>query len=992
VINHLQSKNCPLGSFQYFHSEIHQAKKSPKWKTVLKNLRKVYDPPKLRCTSINLPTGIQDHPYKKADVHHFDFSEQLIDLLSDISIFGDINNLVVNQTPSPSLLSHFDGDVEKIPKGMVHFWPYENAADDRLDEVFSALWYREAIDRLQVDASQGDFLLPIVIYMDKTGTDAYQRYSLEPVTFTTPLIRRHCRNHPTAWRPLGFVPDLDLSSTAQKEAARSAKGSQSLPLRNYHSCLEVLFEKLIQAQKQPIVSYLRCGEYVRLVRLICPVAYIIGDAKSADALCGRYGGHNAGISRLCRACFVSQRDADKVFRQPCKFVEQRSVCRIVHWYLRRKNGRSHVDKQFDDRDEPSVDEDSFCYSSHSSDQSWAGREQDRLRSLSTHDFIPAPFKLSFGGDPRGVFGATPTDLMHCFQLGILKYVVTVLIGNLTSTSKSRLDLMVSNIRDNLRMSESTQFPTSSIARGVSNLTQKTASEWVGVTFYLTLAFLTDRGCALLEEVFCSGSRTEKAEEIVRSDNVNAIRQLLECLLCFEAWYKVGPFWQAKDTSDAPALARNAIATMLHQVKLHLPRSAGCGYKLQKFHEHFHVVDDINRFGCPANYDAGVGESHLRYAAKQPSMTSQKITYQDFSQQVNKRVSELLLIRSLIREFENLRSELSTSDQEHYFPSHVNPYEVGVEEVRTRLELTSFLQSAPASQADEQPIQGAVGNVSIKLQTVQLQHTGGDDYRLNFEVLQDHWISSVACTHHHRKDTFFYFLMYELRFLHKNKSSEHFRCRQTFSLILFSEYTNNSGVRFRAHFNYLRKGPTYDWALVDFRENSRAPSSQKQPVHGHGFYPCKILFFFQQIKDFIPGTDATSTFALIHCSDRWVSKMDSVLTERWRMELCGHDCSFPIERRLRPLLRVVPVASMRERLYVFDPLGRAICDKAMKDERDEHHVMLIKDRRKFWPPEFVEFAHSEPPRRKRSSRSPGKKRKSKASNTSVRRDDSRRRHK
>ena len=50
--------------------------------------------------------------------------------------------------------------------------------------------------------------------------------------------------------------------------------------------------------------------------------------------------------------------------------------------------------------------------------------------FSSHVVDNAFFKLNFGPNPSGIFGATPTDLMHAFEEGLVPYFLHVLIDPL----------------------------------------------------------------------------------------------------------------------------------------------------------------------------------------------------------------------------------------------------------------------------------------------------------------------------------------------------------------------------------------------------------------------------------------------------------------------------------------------------------------------------------------------------------------------------------
>jgi len=46
-----------------------------------------------------------------------------------------------------------------------------------------------------------------------------------------------------------------------------------------------------------------------------------------------------------------------------------------------------------------------------------------LQQLSTHLHISAFSNIWFGENPNGIYGTTPTDLMHAFLQGIIPYVI-----------------------------------------------------------------------------------------------------------------------------------------------------------------------------------------------------------------------------------------------------------------------------------------------------------------------------------------------------------------------------------------------------------------------------------------------------------------------------------------------------------------------------------------------------------------------------------------
>ena len=69
--------------------------------------------------------------------------------------------------------------------------------------------------------------------MDKTGTSVQQQHGLEPLMMTFSLFKEHIWNQTfRSWRPLGYIPDLDQGSKAEKLTS-SLPGHHG---RKYRTC------------------------------------------------------------------------------------------------------------------------------------------------------------------------------------------------------------------------------------------------------------------------------------------------------------------------------------------------------------------------------------------------------------------------------------------------------------------------------------------------------------------------------------------------------------------------------------------------------------------------------------------------------------------------------------------------------------------------------------------------------------------------------------
>ena len=135
--------------------------------------------------------------------------------------------------------------------------------------------------------------MPLIFYIDETGTDAFQRYPLEPLMFTFAVIRRHMRETSSAWRHAGFVPKIsDCDSSLEA-------------LQIYHDCIEALLADLVELQANLPILDLNLGGIKKRVKLILEVSFVMGDKKSQDSLCARKKSNGGGAARAHRGCMCS---------------------------------------------------------------------------------------------------------------------------------------------------------------------------------------------------------------------------------------------------------------------------------------------------------------------------------------------------------------------------------------------------------------------------------------------------------------------------------------------------------------------------------------------------------------------------------------------------------------------------------------------------------------------------------------------------------------
>lgn len=128
------------------------------------------------------------------NVTTFDFISQFHSLLSD-PLLNTPDNLVLN-ADNPF--------AQYIPP------------DGLLGECISGSWYNNAWAHME-QHKLGDFMIPIILYIDKTCLSLTGRLSIFPVQMSLGILTEQARRRSNAWRPLGYIANEDFFSPKQNE-------------------------------------------------------------------------------------------------------------------------------------------------------------------------------------------------------------------------------------------------------------------------------------------------------------------------------------------------------------------------------------------------------------------------------------------------------------------------------------------------------------------------------------------------------------------------------------------------------------------------------------------------------------------------------------------------------------------------------------------------------------------------------------------------------
>ena len=482
------------------------------------------------------------------DLVRFDAVEMILSLLQDNNLM-QTKNLVINKDDP------FDNFRCGLDSG--------NAiGEPRMGSVYQNYLQNEP-------PNTNDFQFELTMYLDRTHIDMNSRFTCCPLVLSSTLFNEKARRHYSFWRPLGYVHDVTLRSSA--ENATSIRGHATM---NNHRQLAVLLDGICKIQT---------GEDTRLnnvlltidgkqkrVNIKVPILYFMNDAKEGDTLCCRVASHNENTNCHSRVCDIRYDDMLDVFA-PCSMKRPGPIEQLVD-----------------------------------------AEDHEALQEISQY-CIPSCFRnLEFCDPEYGIFGAQPGDMLHMFQLGVIKTAVICFLDCFTPTQKTQLDDMGRRFNNRLKQSERRKFPRTDFSRGITNTKQKQAEEYTGL-LYVFCALINNHDAWVLVDT----ALTKHELDIVK------VLSLFECLLCFDRWCRKATYWTHDDSEQEEAIAKNAIQCMLNLLMDALPRNKGNGWALSKMHDILHVPLFITRFGCPLNCNTDFCEHNHKYQAKIPGRRAAK---------------------------------------------------------------------------------------------------------------------------------------------------------------------------------------------------------------------------------------------------------------------------------------------------------------------------------------------------------------------------------
>lgn len=839
-------------------------------------------------------------PRTSTGVVTYNAKEQFLSVFGDEELFSQLPNLVIS---SPS--TRWDQAATYDTSQLGEIIPAKASQD------FIAA--RALVPRVHI-------YCPLVLYQDEIGVTQNQRQGVNPVLMALGLLRREVRYLEANVRPVGFIPKFDKRTKAQKKAENTRKAGKGRGVRNYHACLDVVLQEIRSLQehlaKNPI--WTRLGDELRLVYVVAPIIFYIGDAKAMDILAARYGSYvkSNRISRFCNAT-----------------SEQAGIAGVLCQAVRVDDVKPEVERLFD----------------VTSTREQVAEASEQLKKLCTHRCINSLWLMLMEGQKALPL---PHDLMHIFS-ALMKTLFQLLISPLSDNEKCLLDMAVNEMMGGLHSGEKKNFPRTFFSNGVTSVTMLTAGEWVGSLLMTLMLLNSNRGALLMNQClsrsnarlneYRRGKRKPGERRKARTDTNGDVIELppldlitaedavsvIEDVLLFHAYAAYGHnldlgeplensifVW---DGGTCEPRLRTWIGKLQSKILKNFPRESGSGWKTQKFHEMLHIPANITQFGHPSQFDSGWGERALKTFGKNPSKTVGLQYSDDFVGDVAHRLYEATVLQTVMS-----RSRI---------PAILGP---SVEEQRQECNQSwSIRQSKPQ----------------------WVVKTDGEGLLLDC-VFQGH--RNVA-----RMVEMPQLIVERLVDLKKTKLVG-------YTEIFIKDDKKGNIVRLRCHPSY-RGGQSFDWCLVDRQPGDN--SGRTWPPHSEealpgltppSFFPAKLLAVFEN-PEYDPDGEVDEIenariLCLIHTTKKMVRS--SLLTEQWELEYTSKEVLLPPmdenlnvgnapadNRSLRvkvPATMLVHPSWIKRRILVCEefPLVRSYIDP----RNYEHHsdnVVYIRDRKHFW---------------------------------------------
>lgn len=476
---------------------------------------------------------------------------------------------------------------------------------DYLCDINTGSSYRLTYKRLITKPGK-QVLVPIIMYIDGTVTDAYSKLELQALILSLGIFKSKTRDKNFAWRKLGYVPNITKEDSRgnkiYKESGHIAASNlhvsdgegeeaglqEKHQVQDFHSMLSFLLESYRELEKESLLWDLNYrGKLYKDVEFVFYVAFVKCDNDEGDKLCGQYRGRSLGCATLCRYCLcpTMQMD-DPLAKYPYK--TEPMISRLVA----------------------------------------NGREQD-LQKMSQQYIENAFYGIRFGlHNKRGIHGATPLELLHSILLGLFMRVREQFFSQIGPKSECAEEInSLAKLYGQLFTRQSDRdLPHTYFSKGIQK-GKIHAKEYTGVLLIMAAILQSTAGRGML-----STKKANFGEKYLIDDWVMLVETMLE--------------WEAFLKLDKMEMKHVKRLEKKHRYIMYLfkkigNRTKGNGQKTMKFHGISHMYEDMVMYGVCMNVDTGSNETGHKESKVAAKLTQHKISA--FETQTDTRLEEFHLI-------------------------------------------------------------------------------------------------------------------------------------------------------------------------------------------------------------------------------------------------------------------------------------------------------------------------------------------------------------
>ena len=450
--------------------------------------------------------------------------------------------------------------------------PFNISSSEYYGDFDTSTYYTETMKSLNLDTTK-QVLCPIVLYVDEVKLDSYGKLGLEPIVMSLLIYNRKTRNLSKAWRVIGYMPNF-TSMFGKRSYTPDDRAN------DYHFCLNKIIDGIRDIQIErggydwTFTFQTDDGTSVDHKRkLFFPLAYIIGDTKGHNILCGRYG---SAVNTVCIA-----RDCDAKLE----------TC-----------------------DDPSI-RCNFLQMTKLQEMS-----KEELHRLSFRKLQRNAFEgVWFGSQPYGINGCVPAEPLHQINLGILERIVETFFSIISKNLLSILDHNVAFTCTNFYRQSDRSYPDmSSFTSGVSQTTRLTGREKVSRVFCIYVVLLTKDFTDSSIDPKCTSNKVCVMSRKEYNDWVN----IFEETLLLTSWIYLERHKKSFFKGGRKSIVAERITRFCNLYKESAARIDGMGLKIVKFHHMFHLWWIIRLYGSLLNVDGSRGESNAIVLTKQPGRKTQ----------------------------------------------------------------------------------------------------------------------------------------------------------------------------------------------------------------------------------------------------------------------------------------------------------------------------------------------------------------------------------